>query len=89
MAKRKHLINVHTSTGTTAPTGASLYLGEIAVQHKATDPALWIKVGAAESSTQYEKFVGEKAVTSAISQAVSSSLTGVSMNGSEVSVANM
>lgn len=88
MAKRKHLINVHTSTGTTAPTGASLYLGEIAVQHKATDPALWIKVGAAESSTQYEKFVGEKAVTSAISQAVSSSLTGVSMNGSEVSVAN-
>lgn len=88
MAKRKHIINVHTSTGTTAPTGASLYLGEIAVQHKATDPALWIKVGAAESSTQYEKFVGEKAVTSAISQAVSSSLTGVSMNGSEVSVAN-
>lgn len=88
MTKRKHIINVHTSTGTTAPTGASLYLGEIAVQHKATDPALWIKVGAAESSTQYEKFVGEKAVTSAISQAVSSSLTGVSMNGSEVSVAN-
>ena len=88
MAKRKHLINVHTSTGTTAPTGASLYLGEIAVQHKATDPALWIKVGAAESSTQYEKFVGEKAVTSAISQAVSSSLTGVSMNGSEVGVTN-
>ena len=59
MARKKHLINVHTSTGTTAPTGASLYLGEIAVQHTPNDPALWIKVGSAESSTVYEKFIGE------------------------------
>lgn len=59
MARKKHLINVHTSTGTTAPTGASLYLGEIAVQHTPNDPALWIKVGSAETSTDYEKFIGE------------------------------
>ena len=59
MARKKHLINVHTSTGTTAPSGASLYLGEIAVQHTSGSPALWIKVGATEESTDYEKFVGE------------------------------
>jgi len=59
MARKKHLINVHTSTGTTAPTNASLYLGEIAVQHTPNDPALWIKVGSDESSTDYEKFIGE------------------------------
>ena len=59
MARKKHLINVHTSTGTTAPTGASLYLGEIAVQHTSGSPALWVKMGASESSTDYEKFIGE------------------------------
>ena len=63
MARKKHLINVHTSTGTTAPTGASLYLGEIAVQHTPNDPALWIKVGTAQSSTEYEKFIGETEIT--------------------------
>ena len=59
MTRKKHLINVHTSTGTTEPTNASLYLGEIAVQHTPNDPALWIKVGSDESSTDYEKFIGE------------------------------
>ena len=59
MARKKHLINVHTSTGTTAPTSASLYLGEIAVQHTPTDPALGIKTGTAEDSGTYEKFIGE------------------------------
>ena len=63
MARNKHLINVHTSTGTTAPTGASLYLGEIAVQHTQDDPALWIKVGSAETSTEYEKFIGLTEIT--------------------------
>lgn len=63
MARKKHLINVHTSTGTTAPTGASLYLGEIAVQHTPNDPALWIKVGTAQNSTEYEKFIGETEIT--------------------------
>lgn len=63
MARKKHLINVHTSTGTTAPTGASLYLGEIAVQHTPNDPALWIKVGTAETSTEYEKFIGLTEIT--------------------------
>lgn len=63
MARKKHLINVHTSTGTTAPTSASLYLGEIAVQHTPNDPALWIKVGTAQSSTEYEKFIGETEIT--------------------------
>jgi hypothetical protein len=63
MARKKHLINVHTSTGTTAPTGASLYLGEIAVQHTHDDPALWIKVGSAETSTEYEKFIGLTEIT--------------------------
>ena len=57
--RKKHLINVHTGTGTTAPTNASLYLGEIAVQHTPENPALWIKMGTAESSTDYEKFIGE------------------------------
>ena len=63
MARKKHLINVHTSTGTTAPTGASLYLGEIAVQHTQNDPALWIKVGSSEASTEYEKFIGLTEIT--------------------------
>ena len=59
MARKKHLINVHTSTGSTAPTGASLYLGEIAVQHTPNEPALWIKMGSTEASTDYEKFIGQ------------------------------
>ena len=66
MARKKHLINVHTSTGTTAPTGASLYLGEIAVQHTTNDPALWIKVGSAETSTEYEKFIGRTEIMTLI-----------------------
>jgi hypothetical protein len=63
MARKKHLINVHTSTGTTAPTGASLYLGEIAVQHTPNDPGLWIKMGSSEASTEYEKFIGLTEIT--------------------------
>ena len=77
MARKKHLINVHTSTGTTAPTGASLYLGEIAVQHTPNDPALWIKVGTAESSTQYEKFIGKTEITNILDGYV----CGVTVNG--------
>ena len=68
MARKKHLINVHTSTGTTAPTGASLYLGEIAVQHTTDDPALWIKVGSAETSTVYEKFIGKTEITNIVNE---------------------
>ena len=68
MARKKHLINVHTSTGKTAPTNASLYLGEIAVQHTPNDPALWIKVGTSESSTEYEKFIGKTEITNLINQ---------------------
>ena len=63
---RKHIINVHTGTGTTEPSGATLYLGEIAVQHTSTDPALWIKVGTSESSTDYEKFIGRTEITNLI-----------------------
>ena len=59
MARKKHLINIHTSTGTSAPSGASLYLGEIAVQHTPDNPAMWIKMGTSESSDVYEKFIGE------------------------------
>ena len=59
MPRTKHIINVHTSTGTTEPSGANLYLGEIAVQHTPDNPALWIKVGTSELSTDYEKFIGE------------------------------
>lgn len=59
MARKKHLINVHSGTGTTAPANADLFLGEIAVQHTLTNPALWIKVGTSEDSNQYEKFIGE------------------------------
>ncbi len=66
MARKQHLINVHTSTGTTAPTGASLYLGEIAVQHTPNEPALWIKMGSGETSTEYEKFIGETEIISLI-----------------------
>ena len=67
--RKKHLINVHTSTGTTAPTGASLYLGEIAVQHTPDEPGLWIKMGTSESSDEYEKFIGETKITSMLSEA--------------------
>ena len=69
MARKKHLINVHTGTGTTEPTGASLYLGEIAVQHTSTDPALWIKIGTTEESDDYEKFIGETEILEIISGA--------------------
>ena len=95
MARKKHLINVHTSTGTTAPTGASLYLGEIAVQHTPSNPAIWIKMGTSEASTTYEKFIGKTEITnmvSATSGLVNNlsavTLTGVTMNNSPVSVAN-
>ena len=66
MARKQHLINVHTSTSTTAPTGASLYLGEIAVQHTENNPALWIKMGSAQTSTDYEKFIGETEIMTLI-----------------------
>lgn len=59
MARKKRLINVHTGTGTTAPINADLLLGEIAVQHTPSNPALWIKMGSAETGTEYEKFIGE------------------------------
>ena len=67
MARKKHLINVHTSTSTTAPSGASLYLGEIAVQHTTDNPALWIKMGDSESSEIYEKFISETEILNLIS----------------------
>ena len=66
MARNKHLINVHTSTGTTAPSGASLYLGEIAVQHTPNEPALWIKVGTSNDSEVYERFIGETEIVDLI-----------------------
>ena len=61
--RKKHLINVHTSTGTTAPTAADLRLGEIAVQHTPDEPGLWIKMGTSESSDEYEKFIGSTEIT--------------------------
>ena len=66
MARKKHLINVHTSTGTEAPSGASLYLGEVAVQHTPDNPALWIKMGTSEASEVYEKFIGETEILTLI-----------------------
>ena len=63
MPRNKHIINVHTGTGTTEPSNADLFLGEIAVQHTSGDPALWIKVGSAETSTDYEKFIGQTEIT--------------------------
>ena len=66
MPRTKHIINVHTSTGTTEPSSANMYLGEIAVQHTPNDPALWIKVGNNESSTTYEKFIGETEILNII-----------------------
>ena len=68
MAERKHVINLHTSTGVDAPSGASLYLGEIAVQHTPDNPALWIKMGTSEDSEIYEKFIGLTEITNIINQ---------------------
>ena len=68
MARKQYLINVHTSTGTTAPSGASLCLGEIAVQHTENAPAIWIKMGAAETSTVYEKFIGETEINNLLDE---------------------
>lgn len=62
----KHIINVHTGTGTTEPSGADLRLGEIAVQHTPDNPALWIKVGTGETSDVYEKFIGETEIVELI-----------------------
>ena len=69
MPRSKHIINVHTGTGTTQPSGADLYLGEIAVQHTPNEPALWIKTGTAETSNTYEKFIGETEILEIISGA--------------------
>ena len=69
MPRSKHIINVHTGTGTTQPSGADLYLGEIAVQHTPNEPALWIKTGTAETSDTYEKFIGETEILEIISGA--------------------
>ena len=68
MPRTKHIINVHTSTGTTEPSNANLFLGEIAVQHTQDNPALWIKVGSAETSTEYEKFIGETEILELINE---------------------
>lgn len=68
MPRTKHIINVHTSTGTTEPSGANMYLGEIAVQHTPDNPALWIKVGTTELSTDYEKFIGETEILDIIGE---------------------
>ena len=64
----KHIINVHTGTGTTEPSGADLFLGEIAVQHTPDNPALWIKVGTGKTSDVYEKFIGETEITNLLSE---------------------
>lgn len=68
MAKQLHVIHRHTSDHLNPYTGntesayvesddiAKLVLGEIAVQHNETDPALYIKVGASSASTKYVKF---------------------------------
>lgn len=57
MAKQLHVIHRHTSAtlnpGSGSTDNAKLALGEIAVQHNANDPALWIKVGDSSSSTPY------------------------------------
>ena len=68
MEREQVLINLHTSTGTTAPSGASLQLGEIAVQHTPNSPALWIKMGSAQTSTEYEKFIGQTEILSIIEE---------------------
>ena len=62
MPTRKHIINVHTGTETGVPTGATLYLGEIAVQHTPDNPGLWIKMGTSEESSTYEQFIGKTEV---------------------------
>ena len=69
MPRTKHVINVHTGTGTTEPSNANLYLGEIAVQHTPNEPALWIKTGTGETSETYEKFIGETEILEIISGA--------------------
>lgn len=69
MPRTKHVINVHTGTGTTEPSNANLYLGEIAVQHTPNEPALWIKTGTDEASDTYEKFIGETEILEIISGA--------------------
>ena len=66
MPRTKHIINIHTATGTTAPVDANLFLGEIAVQHTPNDPGIWIKMGNSESSTEYEKFIGRTEITNLI-----------------------
>lgn len=67
MAKRQHVINVHTSSGIEAPSsGVNLQLGEIAVQHTSGSPALWIKMGESASSQDYEKFIGQTEILSLI-----------------------
>lgn len=87
MPTRKHLINVHTGTGTTAPTGTSLKLGEIAVQHTTNNPALWIKVGTSSASNVYEKFIGETEINSLVS-AATSGLSAATMELSAVVIDN-
>ena len=66
---RQHVINIHTGTENLAPSGVSLGLGEIAVQHTPNEPALWIKMGTSEESEVYEKFIGKTEIISLFEEA--------------------
>ena len=61
MAKQLHVIHRHTANTLIPASGATdnakLALGEIAVQHNANDPAIWIKIGNTSASTEYVKFI--------------------------------
>lgn len=88
MAKQLHVIHRHTSTTLKPYSGdtksaysesadiAKLALGEIAVQHNADDPALYIKVGETSASTEYVKFTPGGGVESIQVEGNDTELTG-------------
>ena len=88
MAKQLHVIHRHTPDHLTPYTGntesayvesadlAKLALGEIAVQHNETDPALYIKVGETSASTKYVKFAPGGGVESIGVEGDAAELTG-------------
>ena len=65
--KNQKLINYHTSSKTTMPSGSSVDYGEIVVRHNAETPELLIKIG----EDSFGVFQASGAVKSAIDSAVS------------------
>lgn len=78
--KNQKLINYHTSSKTTMPSGSSVDYGEIVVRHNAETPELLIKIG----EDSFGVFQASGAVQTAINSAVSTAKTALDKDISDL-----